>query len=65
MVIQRILRHSNVSTTANYYIKTVAADVHDAMAKLENNIFENPQSILRHTFGTPNPVQGTLPESVN
>jgi len=65
MVIQRILRHSNVSTTANYYIKTVAADVHDAMAKLENNIFENPQSILRDTFGTPNPVQGTLPESVN
>ena len=32
MVIQRILHHSNVSTTANYYIKTAADDVRDAMA---------------------------------
>jgi integrase len=35
-VIQRILRHANVSTTANYYIKTADDDVRDAMAKLEN-----------------------------
>jgi hypothetical protein len=27
MVIQRILRHANVSTTATYYIKTAAADL--------------------------------------
>ena len=27
MVIQRILRHANVSATANYYIKTAADDV--------------------------------------
>ena len=27
MVIQRILRHANVSTTATYYIKTAAGDV--------------------------------------
>ena len=27
MVIQRILRHANVSTTATYYIKTAADDV--------------------------------------
>jgi hypothetical protein len=33
MVIQRILSHANVSTTATYYIKTAAADVHRAMAK--------------------------------
>jgi len=58
-------RVANVSTTANYYIKTAAADVHDAMAKLENNVPENPRSILRDTFGTSNPVQGTLLESVN
>ena len=32
MVIQRILRHANVSTTATYYIKTAANDVRDAMA---------------------------------
>jgi len=38
MVIQRILRHANVSTTTAYYIKPVADDVRDAMAKLENNI---------------------------
>jgi integrase len=38
MVIQRILRHANVSTTATYYIKTAAADVRSAMTKLENHI---------------------------
>jgi integrase len=38
IVIQRILRHANVSTTATYYIKTAADDVRDAMSKLENNI---------------------------
>lgn len=38
MVIQRILRHANVSTTATYYIKTAAEDVRDAMSKLEEHI---------------------------
>jgi integrase len=38
MVIQRILRHANVSTTATYYIKTAAADVRNAMSKLEDHI---------------------------
>lgn len=38
IVIQRILRHANVSTTASYYIKTAADDVRNAMAKLENSI---------------------------
>ena len=37
-VIQRILRHANVSTTANYYIKTADGDVRDAMSKLENHV---------------------------
>jgi len=40
MVIQRILRHANVSTTATYYIKTAAVDVRRAMTKLENHIAE-------------------------
>jgi len=40
IVIQRILRHANVSTTATYYIKTAANDVRSAMAKLENHIAE-------------------------
>jgi integrase len=43
MVIQRILRHANVSTTATYYIKTAAADVHSAMAKLEQAIPSAPK----------------------
>ena len=38
MVIQRILRHANVSTTTGYYIKTIDKDVREAMAKLESNI---------------------------
>ena len=40
MVIQRILRHANVSTTATYYIKTAADDVRKAMTTLENHIAE-------------------------
>jgi integrase len=39
--IQRILRHANVSTTSNYYIKTADDDVQEAMAKLENQIVES------------------------
>ena len=50
MVIQRILRHANVSTTATYYIKTVAEDVRNAMAKLENNIPQT-QSDTQGTLG--------------
>ena len=38
VVIQRILRHANVSTTTGYYIKTAANDVREAMTKLENSI---------------------------
>jgi integrase len=38
IVIQRILRHANVSTTASYYIKSAADDVRGAMVKLENQL---------------------------
>lgn len=38
LVIQRILRHANVSTTATYYIKTAAEDIRSAMTMLENRI---------------------------
>lgn len=44
MVIQRILRHANVSTTTGYYIKTAADDVRNAMAMLENHIAESSQT---------------------
>jgi integrase len=49
-VIQRILRHANVSTTTTYYVKTAADDVRTAMTKLENSI---PKSDL-DTIWTPN-----------
>ncbi len=65
MVIQRILHHSNVSTTANYYIKTAADDVRDAMAKLEGMMPESHRSETRDTFGTPTPIPSALPESIN
>jgi integrase len=65
MVIQRILRHSNVSTTSNYYIKTAADDVRNAMAKLEKTVTEKPRLELRDTFGTLEPVPSALPESIN
>src|SRR5215813_11136406 len=41
VVIQRILRHSNVSTTTAYYIKTASPDVRIAMDKLESNFAES------------------------
>jgi hypothetical protein len=72
MVIQRILRHANVSTTATYYIKTAAADVHSAMAKLEQVIPNTPKptasqdaSALQDTFGTLNLDSTIVPTTVN
>ena len=58
MVIQRILRHANVSTT-----KTAADDVRDAMSKLESNI-TTPKP-LTDTFGTANLDSHAAPASVN
>lgn len=63
MVIQRILRHANVSTTATYYIKTAAEDVRNAMRQLENSVrtvdgqFKSGPDVLVHstdTLGTVN-----------
>ena len=56
MVIQRILRHSNVSTTATYYIKTAAGDVRGAMEKLKNHIAEAGEA-QRDTNGTLDSLQ--------
>jgi hypothetical protein len=63
MVIQRILRHANVSTTATYYIKTAAADVRSAMAKLENHIAESGQA-QTDTPGTPESRPGIGPSTI-
>ncbi|PYX41993.1 MAG: hypothetical protein DMG81_02475 [Acidobacteria bacterium] len=61
MVIQRILRHANVSTTATYYIKTAAGDVRDAMEKLENQIArsEQVQSDTNRTLASNSPVDSS------
>jgi len=48
-VIQQILRHANVSTTATYYIKTVPAQVTDAMEKLEQVL---PESLSGNEVAT-------------
>ena len=59
-VIQAILRHANVSTTATYYIKTAADDVRGAMEKLENHIAESNQT-KTDTNGTLKPRPSVKP----
>jgi integrase len=39
-VIQEILRHANVATTSTYYIKTIPAQVSDAMERLQQALPE-------------------------
>lgn len=63
MVIQRILRHANVSTTATYYIKTAADDVKHAMEMLENHIPQAPPTV-QDTYGTLNPLETTAKAAV-
>jgi len=48
-VIQRILRHANVSTTATYYIKTAEEDVRNAMSKLEHHIADDTKLVAEET----------------
>jgi len=60
MVIQRILRHANVSTTATYYIKTAADDVRSAMVKLENHILQAAQ-IKTDTLARSKPKESVSP----
>jgi integrase len=55
MVIQRILRHANVSTTATYYIKSAAGDVRNAMAMLEDHLAQAAR-------GNTETVTTTVPE---
>jgi integrase len=62
VVIQRILRHANVNTTATYYIKTIADDVRSAMAKLEQNVGVTP---LQDTHRTLKQDFQVVPTSVN
>ena len=56
IVIQRILRHANVSTMASYYIKLAADDVKNPMQKLEHHIPNSSDAteMLRDTERTLN-----------
>lgn len=63
MVIQRILRHANASTTATYYIKTAAVDVRKAMMTLENQIAEVGQ-VQPHNSGKLNKSSTVEPPTV-
>jgi integrase len=66
LVIQRILRHSNVSTTTSYYIKSTGRDVAEAMKQFEQNIAEKLDGQnLRDTNGTPKPDSGATPGFLN
>jgi hypothetical protein len=58
MVIQRILRYANVSTTATFCIKTAADDVREGMTVLENRIGE-PSKSLSVASGTLDGNAGT------
>jgi integrase len=64
MVIQRILRHANVSTTATYYIKTAADDVKHAMEKLENNIQE-ATPVVPDTYETQEPQEQATDRTIH
>jgi len=66
MVIQRILRHANVSTRATYYIKTATDDIGVAMTKLEQNIATPAtQENVQDTNGTLTHSGTSVSESVN
>jgi integrase len=62
-VIQAILRHANVSTTATYYIKTAADDVRTAMDTLENHIAE-AHRLQTSTMGSVMPRPSTAHPSI-
>jgi integrase len=66
LVIQKILRHSNVSTTTTYYIKSTASDVKEAMQQFEQNIAENLEGQnIRDTNGTPKQDSGATSGLLN
>jgi integrase len=53
LVIQRILRHSNVATTTGYYIKTSSEDVRKAMTEFEENMTQNSALCAQRALKTP------------
>jgi integrase len=65
-VIQRILRHSQISVTQSCYIKTTDSDVRGAMQKIEENIdAETAVRALRDSDRRSIADRGAMPQSVN
>jgi hypothetical protein len=65
-VIQRILRHSQISVTQACYIKAKDNDVHGAMQKIEENIdAETAARALRDSNRTVISDSGAMPQSIN
>jgi uncharacterized protein YjbI with pentapeptide repeats len=60
--IQAVLRHSSVSTTMSYYVKSTASDVTDAMQQFAENL---QGQNLRDSDRTPKPDSGATPGFVN
>ena len=53
-VIQQILRHANVTTTINIYVKMVTQDTEEAMKKLESKCsLVVPQTVPQLQFESP------------
>ena len=69
LVIQRILRHSNVSTTQSYYILPSGDDVRKGMAEFSAEWAKRmpltQTGELPDTYGTVEPAPGVLPGSIN
>ena len=66
--IQAILRHSNVSITLGYYVKTAGPDVLAGMNKLEDAaqiVEKSAVPAVRDSYGTVNTSSDASPELVN
>src|SRR5579884_3038880 len=63
-VIQQILRHANVTTTINIYVKMVTRDAEEAMKKLESNCsLVVPQTVPQLRFESANLGTGMAEQS--
>ena len=66
LVIQKILRRADVSTTQEYYIKVKAPDARKALVKLGKAYAKKSVGQpLSDSYGTLNPTSGATPEIVN
>src|SRR5215469_4477512 len=66
--IHAILRHSNVSITLGYYVKTASLEVLAGMNKLEDAaqiVEKSAVPTLRDSYGTVKPSSDASPELVN